>query len=114
MLDPRDIDAIAVGVVELLREDESAFPRRGLVDADDVCRLLRVEREWVYDHKWELGAVRIGEGERGPLRFEAAKVLGYIEAHRVTRETERHERGRPGRPRKRPRADFDLLQIPEA
>jgi hypothetical protein len=106
-------DAIPERVVELLREADPAFPRRGLVEVDDVGRLLRVEREWVYDHKRELGAVRIGDGERGPLRFDAAKVLAYIEAHRINGKPERRRRRRPGRPHARPRADFDLLQIPD-
>ena len=113
MLTDRDIDAIAVGVVELLRGDEREFPRRGLVEVDDVCRWLRVEREWVYEHKWELGAVRIGDGERGPLRFDAAMVLAYVESHRLKRAAEREPRRRAGRPRKRRGAEFDLLQIPE-
>lgn len=106
-------DAIPDGAIDLLREADPAFPCRGLVEVDDVGRLLRVEREWVYEHKRELGAVRIGNGERGPLRFDAAKVLAYIEAHRINGKPERRQRRRPGRPRKRPRADFDLLQIPE-
>lgn len=117
MLDARDIDAIAEAlaprVADLLRADEPTFPTRGLVEVDDVCELLRVEREWVYAHKLELGAVRIGEGERGPLRFDAAKVLAYVEAHRLKRPDE-PQRRRPGRPRRQRGVEFDLLEIPEA
>jgi hypothetical protein len=106
-------DATLDAAVGLLREADPAFPRRGLVEVDDVGRLLRVEREWVYEHKRELGAVRIGDGERGPLRFDAAKVLAYIEAHRIDGKPEPRQRRRPARSRRRPRADFDLLQIPD-
>lgn len=113
MLDPHDIDAIAEGVANLLREGEPTFPARGLVEAADVCRLLRVEREWVYEHKSELGAVRIGDGERGPLRFDASSVLAYVEARRINHQPKSGQRRGPGRPRKRPHTDFDLLQIPE-
>lgn len=118
MLDDRDIDAIADAlaprVAELLRADESPFPTRGLVDVDDVCGLLHVEREWVYDHKPELGAVRLGGGERGALRFDAAKVLAYVEACRLKPPVEQEQRRPPGRPRRRRDADFELLEIPDA
>jgi hypothetical protein len=118
MLDARDIDAIADALaprlVELLRGDDDgwAFPTRGLVDVDDVCRLLRVRREWVYAHKVELGAVGIGDGERPVLRFEAAKVLAYIAEHRL-KQPEPEPQRRGGRPRTRASGDFDLLEIPK-
>lgn len=119
MLEARDIEAIAEAlaprVAELLREDDRAFPSRGLVEVDDVCRLLRVERPWVYEHKTELGAVRIGAGERGPLRFDAAKVLAYVAEHRLKRGSEpAPSQRRPGRPRRKRDAGFEILEIPEA
>lgn len=119
MLDQADIDrlaeALAPRLAAQLQQDDDGwvFPTRGLVDVDDVCRLLRIEREWVYAHKLELGAVRIGEGERGPLRFDAAKVLAYVESHRLKRSAEKQQR-RPGRPRKQREREFDVLEIPEA
>lgn len=120
MFDPRDIealaDALAPRIVGLLwRTDDFVFPARGLVEVDDVCRLLRVEREWVYAHKSELGAIRIGDGARGALRFDAAKVHAYLAERRVQRAAGRAPRRRGGRPRKRPRGnDFEILDIPEA
>lgn len=113
MLDPCDIDAIAAGVAELLRKDALGFPARGLVGVSDVCRLLRVQREWVYQHKSQLGAVRIGDGGRGPLRFDAARVLAYVESRRVDRRPQLREQRRPGRPRKHLGVAFDLLRIPD-
>src|SRR4051812_17529628 len=94
--DPDDLDALAKAMAPLVAEhlasllsaagNNPVFPTRGLVDVDEVGQLLKVEREWVYAHKLELGAVRIGDGERGPLRFDAARVLAYVADHRLKRE----------------------------
>jgi hypothetical protein len=115
MLTDRDIqaiaDAVAPRVAALLRAEDSRFPSRGLVDVDGVRELLGVEREWVYQHKVELGAVRLGDGDRGPLRFEVAKVLGYLADRRLGRRDE--DTARRGRPPRR-REGFDVLPIPDA
>jgi hypothetical protein len=65
-------EAIARRVVELLRAEE---PQRstGLVDAAAVARDLEVERDWVYSHATDLGAIRLG-GPRGRLRFDLQVV----------------------------------------
>jgi hypothetical protein len=104
-----DIEAIADLVVAKLRQGEAPFPRHGLVDVDQVAALLRVERDWVYDNKTELGAVRIGQG-RGVLRFDAAVVNAYVRARRLQDEP-RPKRGRPGRRRGRA-GDVVLLPAP--
>lgn len=66
------VEAIARRVVELLRAEE---PQRStaLVDATAVARDLEVERDWVYSHAVDLGAIRLG-GPRGRLRFDLQVV----------------------------------------
>jgi len=64
-LDPGEAERIAAVVAERLRDE----PPPRFVDAATLARLLGVEREWVYEHAEELGAVRLG-GPRGRLRFD--------------------------------------------
>jgi hypothetical protein len=62
------VEAIARRVVELLREAEQAGPVK-LADAATLASELGVERDWIYEHAEELGAIRLG-GPRGRLRFD--------------------------------------------
>lgn len=80
-LSREDVDAVARRVVELLGETDSmnggAGPGNGgvrFVDAATVARVLGVERDWVYAHARELGAIRLG-GEKGRLRFDLEAIL---------------------------------------
>jgi hypothetical protein len=68
------IDAIARRVVELMREQAPAAAAPELVDAAEVARLLGVERSWVYDHAEDLGAIRLGDGDKPRLRFDPARI----------------------------------------
>ena len=73
-LDPRDIEAIARRVAELtLAARPAAPPAVRYVDAAEVARALAVERDWVYAHARELGAIRLG-GTQGRLRFDLGAV----------------------------------------
>jgi hypothetical protein len=71
--DPELAEAIARRVVELLRGEEAEERPARLVDAATLARELGVEREWVYAHAEQLGAVRLG-GPNGRLRFDRHKV----------------------------------------
>lgn len=71
-LEPADIEAIAQRVVELLPARAEAANVR-YVDATELARVLAVERDWVYAHARELGAVRLG-GPRGRLRFDLRQI----------------------------------------
>jgi hypothetical protein len=75
-LDREDIEAIATRVAALLEARALGSPQEpsGLVDAAVVARELGVERDWVYSHAKELGAIRLG-GPHGRLRFDLNKVL---------------------------------------
>jgi hypothetical protein len=66
------VEAIARRVVELL----GGSPQRSgvrLVDATAVADALGVERDWVYAHADQLGAVRLG-GPKGRLRFDLRAI----------------------------------------
>jgi hypothetical protein len=65
-LTPDDIEAIAQRVRELVRKD--LLPAR-FVDAATLAHHLGVDRDWVYAHASELGAIRLG-GPCGRLRFD--------------------------------------------
>jgi predicted DNA-binding transcriptional regulator AlpA len=82
-LTPIEIDAIVGRVAELLRSAPAARPARPrprLMTAAEVARWCGVERSWVYAHAEELGARKIGTGERPRLRFDPAEVSERIAA----------------------------------
>jgi hypothetical protein len=71
-LAPEAMEAIARRVAALLADPP---PAARLVDAAEVADLLGVARSWVYDNAERLGAVRIGDGPRGRLRFNVDRAL---------------------------------------
>jgi hypothetical protein len=71
VLTPADIEAVALRVVELLREEGVATR---LLTADEVATRLGVDRDYVYAHADELGAKRLGDGPRARLRFDPADL----------------------------------------
>jgi hypothetical protein len=112
-LDEQEVEAIAAAlaprVADLLRAEP--FPTRGLVKVERVAELLDVDVSWVYEHKAELGAVRIGDG-RGALRFEAAKILAYLRDRRLEA-ADPAPHPRPGPQRRRSHDGFELLPLPD-
>jgi hypothetical protein len=50
-----------------------------LVDAAEIARLHGKTRSWVYEHAGELGAVRLGSGQRPRLGFSPARVAAALE-----------------------------------
>lgn len=64
-------DAVAKRVVELL-ERRPAIP--SWLTADEVARLLAVDRAFVYEHAVELGGRRLGDGPKARLRFRLEDV----------------------------------------
>jgi len=69
-LEPADVEAIAQRVAELL--SPPGQPVR-YVDAARLAKTLGVERDWVYAHACQLGAIRLG-GPQGRLRFDLHHV----------------------------------------
>ncbi len=109
-LDHEDIELIAVRVVGLLREEMPASPAR-MADAATVARELGVDRDWVYAHARELGAVRLG-GARGRLRFDLANIRRQIACPAQPPQAERPHRMR-SRHRQRCANQLDLLPYTE-
>ena len=75
-LDPQTVDVVAWRVVESLGRARVAATE--LVDAGELARQLGVERSWIYTHRIELGAVKLGDGAESAaaVRSEiAARIL---------------------------------------
>jgi hypothetical protein len=72
------IEQIARRVVELLGEFEPSPSSGRYVDAATLAAKLGVERDWVYAHADELGALRLGPN--GRLRFDLPGVLEQLRA----------------------------------
>jgi hypothetical protein len=84
VLSREDVEAVARRVVQLIQETDSGMSEQGLagsgvrlVDAATVARVFGVERDWVYAHATELGAIRLG-GEKGRLRFDLEALRGQM------------------------------------
>src|SRR4051794_39418316 len=75
-LDAEDIEAVALRVADLLRAQPNNPDR--LVDAAELARILGVERDWVYARAQRLGAVRLGDGPKAPLRFDVRRVRALL------------------------------------
>ena len=90
-------EEIARRVAELV-DDRIREPFR-LLDTKTVARMLAVSEEWVREHAAELGAVRVGDGPKGALRFDAARVRAALERRRLDRPKDRQRR-RPGQRRR--------------
>ena len=84
------IEEIARRVAELVA-DRIREPLR-LLDTRTVARMLAVSEEWVREHAAELGAIRVGDGPNGALRFDAARVRAALERRRLGRPMDRQRR----------------------
>lgn len=91
------VEEIAQRVAELL-SDRAREPFR-LLDTPAVARMLAVSEEWVRAHAAELGAIRVGDGPKGALRFDAARIRAALEHRRLDRRQERKRRRSGGRRR---------------
>jgi hypothetical protein len=75
--DVDEVEALAEHLAELVA---SARPSGGLVDARDLAEELGVARDWVYANADRLGGVRLGNGPRARLRFDAQRVREALAA----------------------------------
>jgi len=105
-LDEEDIERIAERVVTLLAEAqrEPVVTSARFVDATTIAQLLDVDRDWVYAHAEQLGAIRLG-GERGRLRFDLATLEQRLERVGPTparSASSENRRGRKRAPRRAP------------
>lgn len=90
MLDHDDVEAIAQRVVQLLNGETTHY-----LDAAGIAARFGVGRSWVYAHKNELGAVRLGRGPKARLRFDLRRVEALLGDER---RLHAQPRGRPRRP----------------
>ena len=67
-----EIDAVAEHLADLATS--TSAPAVGLIDAREFAQLLGVARDWVYANADRLGGVRLGDGPRARLRFDAAEL----------------------------------------
>lgn len=75
-MSPAFIDAIARRVLELDANGALGQAReRALLTVAEVAARLSVSQAWVYAHKRDLGAIRLGSGPKARLRFDATAVL---------------------------------------
>ena len=74
---------IAVLVAQLVA-DRLCEPIR-LLDTQSVAGMLAVSDDWVRAHAAELGAIRVGDGPNGALRFDARRVRAALERRRIDR-----------------------------
>jgi hypothetical protein len=101
------VEAIADRVAERLA-DIARDPVH-LYDTRAVARMLAVSEDWVRDHAAELGAIRVEDSPRGPLRFDSDKVAAAIDLRRVGRPEPAR---RPRRPGPRRSGGVKLLPLP--
>lgn len=76
-LHPDDVALVADAVVARLLPALGVLddrPSPGLVDAATLADRLGVARSYVYEHADELGAVRLGDGPKARLRFDAEEA----------------------------------------
>ncbi len=115
-LTPHTIEQIAQRVAQLLHErgDTSSQPAQ-LLDAAQLATHLGVTRTWVYEHAHQLGAIRLGTGTKGRLRFDLDTATTAIERlhDKPPTDTTAGEAPRRGRPRRRQQATVPLLPIHE-
>lgn len=82
-LEPDTVELLARRIVQLLAQHLTSPPSAGppagrLLTAAQVSAWWGVSRGWVYEHATQLGAVRIGEGERPRLRFDPDRVAEHL------------------------------------
>lgn len=81
-LDEELLDLLADRLADRLasRLELATKPREGLINAEEVARMVGRKRSWVYDHAGDLGAVRLGSGPRPRLGFYPARVNEYLQS----------------------------------
>jgi hypothetical protein len=74
------VQTIAQHVAQLLHDEPSPPHRRQLVDAATLADEPGVDRTWVYEHRDQLGGIKLGTGSKPRLRFDpqlARASLGH-------------------------------------
>jgi hypothetical protein len=53
-------------------------PARPMLTVEDICATFQVSRAWVYENAGRLGGVKLGPGQRAPLRFDTNRVTAAL------------------------------------
>ncbi|CAN5794574.1 hypothetical protein BH24ACT25_BH24ACT25_04740 [soil metagenome] len=99
LLEPRLIEAL-----EARLSAEVDAPR--LVDAHKVADALGLTRATVYAMADELGAIRVGDGQKPRLRFDLERARSAWSARAEDAEVRTPPQRRPGQPRTRARGEL--------
>jgi hypothetical protein len=102
-----DVEAIAAATAQAVADRVldliDARQTNRLVDARELADVLGVDRDWIYAHADQLGAVRLGKGPRPRLRFDLAGAVvsfrDFVAERRVLPLRPRHQAPIP-RPRR--------------
>lgn len=79
-LSPQTLEDLAGRIAELVAERRTDTVDR-LLDARELAAVLGVRPRWVHEHASELGAIRLGEGRRSHLRFDAGEAIARLPRH---------------------------------
>lgn len=71
-LHPDDLERLADLVADRLR---GAGHGDRLLTVREAADLLACSADWLYENADRVGAIRLGDGPRAPLRFERARLL---------------------------------------
>jgi hypothetical protein len=78
-----DVQALAASIAPMVAAEVAGLVvrhiaerwEREFLDASALARVLGVDRQWVYEHQEQLGAIRLGNGRRPRLRFELTRAI---------------------------------------
>jgi hypothetical protein len=99
LLSARDlalVDAVAQRVLELLGERGVTESRSRLVSAAELAEVLGVSREYVYEHRDELGARPVGDGPRPRLRFDVDEAVAAATRRQASERSQTPDPPAPG------------------
>ena len=76
-------------------------PSPPMLTVEDICATFQVSRAWVYENAARLGGVKLGPGQRAPLRFDPKQVAAALSPLAAAETTEPPTRSvhQPGRRR---------------
>jgi hypothetical protein len=61
---------------------------RPMLTVEDICATFQVSRAWVYENAARLGGIKLGPGQRAPLRFDPKRVAAAMRPLATTETTE--------------------------
>jgi hypothetical protein len=81
-LTPQAIEQVAQRVAQLI-EHKQPQQQAKLLTAGELAHRLRVQRPWIYKNRRLLGGQRIGDGPKGPWRFDLDTATQAMKRHQA-------------------------------